>query len=116
MEFLWSPWRYDYITKAGKTPASCVFCLEPDASGDQDRLVVYRGTENFVILNLFPYTSGHFLIAPYAHIADISLTSPEQIDEMMSLAKRGIAALRKLYSPEGFNVGMNLGHCAGAGV
>ena len=116
MEFVWSPWRYDYITTAGKTPESCVFCVGEDTSADPERLIVYRGAQNFVILNLFPYTSGHFMVAPYAHIAVIEDSTPEQMAEMMELAKRGITALRKLYKPEGFNIGMNLGHCAGAGV
>jgi len=116
MEFLWSPWRYDYITNAGKTPASCVFDVGTDTSADDERLIVHRGVHNFVILNLFPYTSGHFLVVPYDHIAEIESVSPETMAEMMGLARRGIAALRKLYKPEGFNVGMNLGHCAGAGV
>jgi ATP adenylyltransferase len=116
MEFLWSPWRYDYITTAGKTPAACVFCVGQDTTSDKDRLIVYRGNQNFVILNLFPYTSGHFMVAPYAHIAAIEDSTFDQMAEMMDLAKRGIAALRKLYKPEGLNIGMNLGHCAGAGV
>ena len=115
MDFLWSPWRYDYIASAGAVPPSCVFCLgEPE--GDADRLVVYRGTHNFVILNLFPYTSGHFMVAPYAHMAKLDDAPPVQMAEMMELAQRGLGALRKLYKPEGFNIGMNLGHCAGAGI
>ena len=116
MEFLWSPWRYDYIASAGKTPPSCVFCVGQDSNTDEDRLIVHRGTHNFVILNLFPYTAGHFMVAPYAHIANIGESSPGETSEMMELAKRGIAALRRLYRPEGFNIGMNLGHAAGAGV
>ena len=69
MEFVWSPWRYDYIASAGKTPASCVFCIGEDRSQDADRLVLYRGNQNFLILNLFPYTAGHFMVAPFAHTA-----------------------------------------------
>jgi ATP adenylyltransferase len=116
MEFVWSPWRYDYMASAGKTPSSCVFCIGEDPSRDAERLVVYRGTYNFVILNLFPYTSGHFMVAPYAHLSDINDARSEQLSEMMELAQRGIRALKVLYRPEGFNVGMNLGHCAGAGI
>ena len=104
------------MASAGKTPSSCVFCVGQDTSADADRLIVHRGTQNFVILNLFPYTSGHFMVAPYTHVAAIENSSSQQTTEMMELAKRGIAALRKLYRPEGFNIGMNLGHCAGAGV
>jgi ATP adenylyltransferase len=116
MEFLWSPWRYDYIASAGKTPGSCVFCIGLNPGNDADRLVVYRGVHNFVILNLFPYTSGHLMVAPYAHLARLDDASAEQMAEMMVLAQRSIAAHRKLYQPEGFNLGMNLGHCAGAGI
>ena len=116
MEFVWSPWRYDYIASTGKTPASCVFCIGEDSSRDAERLIVYRGSYNFVILNLFPYTSGHFMVAPYVHSADFAEATSAQITEMMELAQRGMRALRVLYRPEGFNVGMNLGHCAGAGV
>jgi ATP adenylyltransferase len=116
MEFVWSPWRYDYMASVGKKPASCVFCISEDGSDDADRLVVFRGTHNFIILNLFPYTSGHLMVAPYAHLSSLTEASFEQTSEMMELSKRSISALQRLYQPEGFNVGMNLGHCAGAGV
>ena len=116
MEFVWSPWRYDYIASAGRTPSSCVFCIGEDPSNDADRLVVHRGVHNFVILNLFPYTSGHFMVAPYAHMARFDEAVPPQTAEMMDLAQRGMRALQALYKPEGFNMGMNLGHCAGAGI
>jgi ATP adenylyltransferase len=116
MEFVWSPWRYDYIASAGKTPSSCVFCIGEDPSSDADRLVVHRGVHNFVILNLFPYTSGHFMVAPYAHISRFEEAVAPQIAEMMELAQRGMRTLKELYKPEGFNMGMNLGHCAGAGI
>ena len=116
MEFVWSPWRYDYMASMGKKPTSCVFCVTKDTSGDAERLIVFRGAHNFVILNLFPYTSGHLMVAPYAHLADPQDGPPEQMAEMMELAKRAMRALRKLYQPEGFNMGMNIGHAAGAGV
>jgi len=116
MDFVWSPWRYDYIASTGKTPPSCVFCIGDDPSKDAERLVVHRGLHNFVILNLFPYTSGHFMVAPYTHLSNFDDAAPLQTAEMMDLAQRGIRALRTLYKPEGFNMGMNLGHCAGAGI
>jgi ATP adenylyltransferase len=117
MEFVWSPWRYDYMTSVGKTmSSSCVFCLDEDTSRDADKLIVHRGSHNFVILNLFPYTSGHFMVAPYVHTASFDEAPPEQVTEMMALAQRGIRALKGLYHPEGFNIGLNLGHCAGAGI
>ena len=116
MEFLWSPWRYVYIASAGTPTSDCVFCIGEDQTKDSERLVLYRGLYNFVILNMFPYTSGHLMIAPYAHIASIEEASADQTTEMMELAKRAITALKNEYRPEGFNVGMNLGLVAGAGV
>jgi len=116
MEFVWSPWRYDYMASMGKTTTSCVFCIGEDPSQDASRLVLYRGSLNFVILNLFPYTSGHFMVAPLVHTARFDEARSEQLAEMMELAQRGMRALATLYRPEGFNMGMNLGHCAGAGM
>src|SRR5687767_2218744 len=116
MEFIWSPWRYDYLASGGKRPHSCVFCVGEDPSDDAERLIVFRGARNFVILNLFPYTSGHLMIAPYEHRDTIVETDVEQMSEMMELSKRAIVALRKVYRPEGFNLGMNLGTAAGAGI
>jgi ATP adenylyltransferase len=116
MENLWSPWRYDYMASVGATPISCPFCVDEDTGRDTDRLIVYRGRHNFIILNLYPYTIGHFLIVPYPHTAKFEDSPAEQSGEMMLLAQRGIRALHKLYHPEGFNLGMNLGQCAGAGI
>jgi len=116
MDFIWSPWRYDYLASAGKKPPSCVFCVGEDQSHDVERLIVFRGSRNFVILNLFPYTSGHVMIAPYEHLDTIAGAKPEQLLEMMQLAQRLIDALQKLYRPEGFNLGMNLAQAAGAGI
>jgi ATP adenylyltransferase len=116
MEFVWSPWRYDYMASIGKKSTSCVFCIGEDPSQDASRLVLYRGSLNFVILNLFPYTSGHFMVAPFVHTAGFDEARSDQLAEMMELAQRGMHALKALYRPEGFNIGMNLGHCAGAGI
>jgi ATP adenylyltransferase len=116
MDFIWSPWRYDYLASGGVKPSSCVFCVTDDSSHDAERLIVYRGSHNFIILNLFPYTSGHVMVAPYGHMNTIAVAPPEQLAEMMVLAQRSMAALQKLYRPEGFNLGMNLGAAAGAGV
>jgi ATP adenylyltransferase len=116
MEFVWSPWRYDYMASIGKKSTSCVFCIGEDPSQDAGRLVLYRGSLNFVILNLFPYTSGHFMVAPFVHTAVFDEARSDQLAEMMELAQRGMRALKALYRPEGFNMGMNLGHCAGAGI
>jgi len=116
MDFIWSPWRYDYIASSGNKSPSCVFCIGEDRSRDPERLILFRGAHNFIILNLFPYTSGHLMVAPYEHLDMITDAKPDQTSEMMDLSKRSIGALQKIYRPEGFNLGMNLGHCAGAGI
>jgi ATP adenylyltransferase len=121
MEFLWSPWRYDYMASVTKVPGTeekrrCVFCIGEDTSRDEELLVLYRGSLNFVILNLFPYTTGHLMVAPYRHSNSLIEAPGDQTAEMMDLSKRSMKALTEVYHPEGFNVGMNLGHVAGAGV
>ena len=119
MERLWSPWRHEYISKASsdKPQAACIFCeAQQDPARDAEYLVIHRGAHNFVILNKYPYISGHLMIVPYAHLGELSSTSKEVSDEMMDLVKRSQTALSQVYRPEGFNVGMNLGKVAGAGV
>src|SRR5262249_14790394 len=104
MDFMWSPWRYDYLASGGRKPSSCVFCVGGDRGRDEERLVVFRGTYNFIILNLFPYTAGHVMIAPYEHLHTITSARPEQLTELMELSQKTITALEKLYRPEGFNL------------
>jgi ATP adenylyltransferase len=87
-----------------------------DSSNDRENLVLYRGRSNFILLNLYPYTTGHILVTPYAHVANLDQVTPETLVEMMGLAQRLQTALRECYNPEGYNLGMNLGRCAGAGV
>jgi ATP adenylyltransferase len=115
MDYLWTPWRYQYVSNIDSNEV-CPFCLSDQAENDTHRLVVYRGELNFVILNLYPYTSGHLLVSPYAHISDLAHLSSNQLSEMMLLAQRCKGALERSYRPDGFNIGMNLGRCAGAGV
>ena len=117
MDYLWSPWRYRYVSQAGKGE-ECPFCriLQFDPSHDRDNLVLYRGHSNFILLNLFPYTTGHMMVMPYAHIAMLDSVPADTLVEMMELAKRLQSALKETYNPEGYNLGMNLGKCAGAGV
>lgn len=115
MDFLWSPWRYRYVS-SGAPKDVCLFCAKAASSDDRENYVVLRGARNFVLLNLFPYTSGHLMIAPYAHVAELDQAEPATLDEMMRLTARTELALRSLYKPDGINIGMNLGACAGAGV
>ena len=117
MDYLWTPWRYRYITSAAGQPGACVFCAAGQpGSDDREMLVVHRGAHNFVILNRFPYTSGHAMVVPYAHIANPEELPDETLVETMRLARDTVKHLRAIYRPEGLNLGMNIGHSAGAGI
>jgi ATP adenylyltransferase len=112
-ERLWAPWRLQYIK--GEKSDECIFCSKP-ALDDESALIVRRGDRCFVMLNAFPYTSGHVMVAPYDHEADLAALDEEIALELMRLAQESIRAIRAAYRPEGFNVGANLGTVAGAGV
>jgi len=115
MEHLWSPWRYQYVTKAG-SGEGCIFCLKPAAGEDEANHIVHRARFNYVILNLYPYTTGHLMVVPYAHLASPEDAPDETLIEMTMLARQAVRLLRAVYHASGFNLGMNLGECAGAGV
>jgi ATP adenylyltransferase len=115
MDYLWTPWRYRYVSQAGRE-SGCIFCQAAELGDDSRALIVYRGRKNFIILNLYPYTTGHSMVVPYAHVADLVECDDETLEEMMRLARRLRLAFGELYHPQGYNVGMNLGHAAGAGV
>lgn len=115
MDHLWSPWRYKYIASVDRQEG-CVFCRIEQEQKDTENYVVHRARLNFIILNLFPYTSGHLLIVPYEHVASLASIKEATTTEMMELAKRSQIALEAEYHPDGFNIGMNLGRSAGAGV
>lgn len=114
MDLLWSPWRYKYVSKA--TPGdACVFC-DKLRGGDEENLILHRGEHNFVLLNLYPYTNGHLMVAPYEHLAEFEDLPEEAAREMMALTQDAVRHLKATYRPQGVNLGMNLGECAGAGV
>jgi ATP adenylyltransferase len=115
MDRLWSPWRYRYVSTAGPV-GGCIFCEKAASSDDRANLVLLRAERNFLLLNLYPYTNGHLMIAPYRHVATLEDAEPATLDEMMRLTARVERAMREVYKPGGFNIGMNLGECAGAGV
>jgi ATP adenylyltransferase len=94
----------------------CIFCAKPAQDDDAANLIVHRGEHSFVILNLYPYTNGHLMVAPYEHIGRLQELSPETTAEMMSLAQRAMGRLEEVYDPHGYNVGFNQGRVAGAGV
>ena len=118
MERLWSPWRSKYIASSVDSQADeCVFCrIAAQTDQDETNFVLHRGEHAFVVLNLYPYISGHLMIVPYLHASELDAVAKEITNEMMDLAKRSQTALREVYSPSGFNLGMNLGSAAGAGI
>lgn len=115
MDHIWSPWRYKYIAIADGREG-CVLCRIAQEDNDVDNYVVHRARLNFILLNLFPYTSGHLMIVPYEHQASLAAVDTATTTEMVELAKRAQGALETEYHPDGFNIGMNLGRSAGAGI
>jgi ATP adenylyltransferase len=114
MERLYAPWRAEYLT--AREPAGCVFCAAMEKSGEPGSLVVTVAALNFVVMNLYPYTSGHLMVAPRRHVGSLAQATPEELAEMMELARRLEQVLQEAYRPEGVNLGMNLGKAAGAGI
>lgn len=117
MDYLWSPWRYQYVS-SGARRDECIFCemAAGDASRDRERFILHRGRFNLIVLNIFPYTPGHSLIAPYKHVPNLAGLSVDELSEMVILARDLETALQEAYRPEGLNLGMNLGRSAGAGI
>lgn len=114
MDYLWTPWRYTYVSGADKS-VGCVFCDAPKED-DRKALIVHRGEHCYVILNRYPYTPGHVMIVPYEHLDELRKLPVEAANEMMALSQRMETVLRELYRPDGINLGMNIGKAAGAGI
>lgn len=114
MQALWAPWRMSYILGEEK-PAGCIFCLAQDGHGTDD-LVLGLGSHSLVMMNKYPYNNGHLLIAPLRHTADLAGLSAEELADLMGLVQRATKAIGELMNPMGFNVGLNLGRAAGAGI
>jgi ATP adenylyltransferase len=115
MSHLWTPWRSKYIQEH-KASNGCIFCAAAAGENDKEALVLFRGEHNFIILNRYPYTSGHLMIAPYAHVSRLNQISPAVTQEMMELLRQGEDILQQTYRCNGLNLGMNLGEAAGAGI
>ena len=116
-EQLWAPWRFDYVKKAdSNSVVGCIFVELPKLDNDRDNLILYRGKTAFVMLNGFPYTSGHLMIAPYKHTADMGELNADELLEINQLVARAIGWIKKVYSPDGYNVGLNIGRAGGAGI
>lgn len=114
MDRLWTPWRYTYLS--GAPVPECIFCEKHRQSADDDNFIVYRGGRCFVLLNLYPYNNGHLMIAPYEHVATLEAADAATLAEMMSLTQAAERHLRATYRAPGYNLGMNIGASAGAGV
>jgi len=118
MDYLWTPWRYSYVTTADASGdgLSCIFCGLLRSGDDEKSLIVHRAEFNFIVLNAFPYTSGHSMIVPYEHVDRLNALPEDAANEMMALARHLESALIDLYRPDGVNIGMNVGKAAGAGI
>ena len=115
MDYLFTPWRYAYIT-AATAPGDCLFCTLLQRKNDEQALIVHRAKYCFVVLNAFPYTSGHAMVVPYDHVDELTKLSQPAAQDMMELTQKLEGVLRELYRPDGVNLGMNIGKAAGAGV
>lgn len=114
MKQIWAPWRMEYILS--EKEEGCIFCNKPKEDQDKKNYILHRGRTSFVMMNLYPYISGHLMIAPYRHTPDTTALSQDELTELMAITNKSIEVLKKAISPEGFNVGMNLGKVAGAGI
>jgi ATP adenylyltransferase len=114
MEKLWAPWRMEYIL--GKKPEHCIFCDKPRENRDEENLILYRGRSHFIILNAFPYNNGHMMVVPYRHTAGLAGWSEEEQREFVQLSELAVELLRRAMRPDGFNLGINMGQVAGAGI
>jgi ATP adenylyltransferase len=114
MKRLWAPWRLEYIL-SDKTK-ECVFCTEPGEDKDEKNYILYRARRCYVIMNIFPYNNGHLMVIPYKHVEDLESLPTATISEMMAVTKDCCRILREAMKPQGFNIGLNVGDAAGAGI
>jgi len=114
MDNLWAPWRMEYIL--GERPRGCIFCPEANGASDEERLILFRGDKTMVMMNRYPYNNGHLLVAPWKHTPDLDELSEAELLDLIANVRRAINIIRRCMSPDGFNVGLNIGTVAGAGV
>jgi ATP adenylyltransferase len=114
METLWAPWRIDYILS--KKGDGCIFCLKPKEDKDAENLILHRGENHFIIMNVYPYNNGHMMVVPYRHTSSLKNWSEREKAELVELTELGVEALRRTMNPDGFNIGINMGQVAGAGI
>jgi ATP adenylyltransferase len=116
MEQIWAPWRIKYIQTAKAGVEGCILCDKPKENNDEENYILYRGEKNFIILNSYPYNPGHLMVAPYRHVASLEELTKEEIHEHFEIVSRSVKVLGRVFKPSGFNVGINLGKVAGAGI
>ncbi len=114
MKQLWAPWRIQYIRSPKHD--GCIFCDFPKENRDRERLILYRGKHSFIIMNNYPYNPGHIMIAPYRHVGKWEDLNDEELLEIMKLSQLAVKAIKRVMNPDGFNMGVNLGRVAGAGI
>jgi ATP adenylyltransferase len=114
MEPIWAPWRIEYIRM--EKPKGCILCDKPKENNDGPNYILYRGERNFVMMNNYPYNPGHLMVAPYRHVAVLDELSSEELYEHFDIVRRSLKVLRRVFNPGGFNLGINMGNVAGAGI
>ncbi|MDD4875708.1 MAG: HIT domain-containing protein [Dehalococcoidales bacterium] len=114
MKHMWAPWRIEYIQM--EKPAGCILCEKPGQDDDAGNYILYRGEKNFVIMNRYPYNPGHLLVASYRHVANMEELTDEERNEHFQIVSRSVRLLREVFNPDGFNIGINSGRVAGAGI
>ena len=114
MEYLWAPWRMEFIL--AEKSKGCIFCWKPKEKEDETNYILYRGEKNFVILNSYPYNPGHLIVTPYRHVSSLEDLANEELWEHFDIVRRSTKALRSVFNPMGFNIGINIGKSAGAGI
>ena len=114
MEHIWAPWRIRYIEM--EKPEGCIFCEKPGENNDPENYILYRGNKNFIMLNSYPYNPGHLMVVPYRHVAGLDEMTGEERNDHYEIVSRSITVLKQVFKPAGFNVGVNMGKVAGAGI
>jgi ATP adenylyltransferase len=114
MKQIWAPWRIEYIQM--EKEEGCILCQKPKQNNDAQNYILYRGDKNFVIMNKYPYNPGHLMVATYRHIANLEDLTTAELHEHFEIVSRGVRLLREVFKPQGFNIGINMGAVAGAGI
>ena len=114
MEQIWAPWRIQYVQM--EKPPGCILCEKPAQKSDAQNYILYRGSQNFVIMNSYPYNPGHLMVAPYRHVAGLDGLTDDELSEHFKIVSRCTKLLREAFNPQGFNIGINMGKAAGSGI